>query len=182
MKHNAAGFSTIEGLLLAIAAAIILSTGLYVHHVKQVSSIVLEQAGGGTKNATANKIFSTPSAAIKYSNAPADLQEAILSSAKVYDPNCVVNNVIVDFNGLPYDTPLSYNTAGFAQTAIGCRGGAEFLYAKQDNIWKEIERTQSGHSCDVLKQYKVPVDLLSPGNSVQCYASDHETALRYTGF
>lgn len=112
--------------------------------------------GQSFTQSTANSSSSTP-----YSELPLDLQAAIVDFTKSTAPACVKDGQPVDTNGNPTNPKVAYDASGSAIVPIGCDSPSATLFVQQGSTWKEIASTQSAFSCTLLKQYKIPVQLLT---------------------
>jgi Tfp pilus assembly protein PilV len=163
-RLNQAGFSALEAVLIIVVLGIVGFVGYYVYHSNQSTNKIYNQASNEAQS-NPQKSAASP-VKTTYSKVPKALQTVILADTTAQSPSCVSGGKLVDIDGKATDQSVEYDASGFAVTAIGCDSSAATLYVKTGATWKNVESTQFGFSCDILKQNKVPVALIAlEGNS-----------------
>jgi hypothetical protein len=102
------------------------------------------------------------------------LQKAIFDYTKKTVPACIKGDTIIDFNGQPNDQTVIYWSAGWAETTVGCSGGAGTVFAENTDGWEEIAATQDRFNCEQLESHMTPPKFLiaiSPNESATCIDS-----------
>jgi hypothetical protein len=192
-KLNQSGFSIIEAVLLLVILAIIGGTGYFVWHTKQNTDKSLTNTAKSAPaiskskdtNASNGKVdISLPIVTTTYSKVPASLRKAIFDYTKQHVAACVKGNTIVDYNGQSTDQSIVYWSAGWAETGVGCDGGAATVFAQNTDNWQEIAATQDRFSCEQLELYMTPPKFLAaimPDKSIRCIDnSGNERQLQQT--
>ncbi|MGH7236986.1 MAG: hypothetical protein ACREGF_00435 [Candidatus Saccharimonadales bacterium] len=159
------GFAAVEAVIIVVIIVALVAGGYYVYHANQSSKHPPAQPVQSAKPAATSPATTLKVAPADYLSVPADLQQAILQAQK--SAGCVKDGQIVDLNGEPTDQNVIYATSGYAITAIGCDSPAASLFAKLNGGWQTVDSTQFAFSCDKLKKYNVPVELLQVANSGQ---------------
>lgn len=185
-RRPESGFSVVEVLLVLVVIGLIGFVGWFVYSSQQKTNNTHDAVIRSSQN---TDVVDTEAARTEqsdlivetmYSKAPAELQTAILDYSKSDMPGCVKNNQIVDSDGQPSDRSVRYVANKYAAVPLGCDGGAEFLFAYTNGIWKEVDGTQFGFDCDILKQYKVSVSFVKAvgtgveGQTVNCRTSSSD--------
>lgn len=180
-KIDQAGFGVIGVIAIALAVVVLGFAGWYVWDVNQDDK---NTAPVETVNATPSPTVSDTIQTIRLSEAPAELQQAILKKTETSSPDCVKDGKIVGAQGEATDQDVIYADAGFAQTGIGCDSGAAFLFVKGVKEWTIIAAAQGEYPCGPLKQYKVSVAFLAeavPGSEKPvCYDAEQGMLLEYS--
>jgi hypothetical protein len=180
-KIDQAGFGVIGMIAIALAVIVLGFAGWYVWDVNQDDK---SPAPTETVTTTPSPTVSDAIKTIRFSEVPEELQQAILKKTEASSPECMKDGKIVGAQGEVTDQEVIYSEVGFAQTGIGCDGGAAFLFVKGAKEWTTIAATQGEYPCGPLKQYKVSVAFLSeavPGSEAPtCYDAEQELSLEYT--
>jgi hypothetical protein len=89
-------------------------------------------------------------------------RDAIQSVTKIAQKNFECDNVSI--------MKIYGSNDSFVYYSVGCDGGYRGVIAKSKN-WDEIVASQSGVSCEIIKQYKIPKTIFALGNPAQtdCY-------------
>lgn len=164
-QTNQKGFAALEAAIIVIIIIVIAGAGYYVYLTSQGSKKPVAQTQSARQKKTITLPATVKVAPADYLSVPTDLQQAILQAQN--SAGCVKNGQIVDMNGEPTDQNVTYATSGYAITDIGCATPAVTLFAKVDGSWQTVDSTQFAFSCDKLKKFNVPVELLQVANSGQ---------------
>ncbi|MFB9314381.1 hypothetical protein [Nocardioides plantarum] len=102
----------------------------------------------------------------RLTGAPKDFQDFIGRAAEKVNQRADCDGAAV---GITVD---ALRTDGYAVGAVNECGGYAAMWAKVDGAWREIEGTQDTWDCAVLKQYRVPSDLLLGSQTCFDYGGD----------
>lgn len=175
--NSKAGFAHVGlVLLIVLILGVVGGGGYYIwhknHEKKTASSASSSQnsqsstpANGSTTGQSTTRdaadLLHGEAVATTYSEVPAALQRAIFATTVHDASGCIKGGQIVDFNGKPTDQTVFYAAAnGSAFTGIGCDGGANYLFVKEGEVWRNDVATQMGFSCPTLRKDHVPLKLL----------------------
>lgn len=98
--------------------------------------------------------------------APEDFQDFVGRAAEEVSEQADCDGAAV---GITVDV---IRTDGFAAGGVNECGGYAAMWAKVDGAWQEIQGTQDTWDCAVLKQYRVPSDILLGSQTCFDYEGD----------